>query len=801
MANYVDSGRTPPVSQWQHVAATYDGATARFYVDGTEVARRLFQGNVGDSNTWRIGAYGASPGGYFVGLIDDVRIYNRALTAGEIGTDMATPVPSAAPLTTAPAAPTNLVATGAEGRASVTWTPPEDDVAAYDVYRSTSASFTPTGANRVGRTTVPAFTDPGLLAGTYYYEVTAEDAAGAESVASHAAAAVVAADVTPPAVTISAPAAGATLTGSVSVEAAASDDSGAVASVQFQLDGANLGAPDSSAPFAIAWDTSLAANGPHTLAAVARDRAGNARASAAVSVTVAKAVVAPSGLVASYSFDEGAGTVAADGSGGGHDGTVVGAAWTTASRVGSALQFGGAPQRVDLPPLGTFYKAAFTLEAWVRPDALSQVFDTAVVGSWTTDDGGAMIWIDGVAGRYRLSLGQELSVYLDSVVYPSSYAWHHVAATYDGTTARFFLDGTEVASKPFSGDIGDSDTWRIGAYGSTPTGFFNGALDEVKIYDRALSASEIRGDFDATGGPADNSSPTMPTAFIVTGRTPTTISTTWGASTDDVGVVAYDLFRNGVKVGSTSTTSFTFDSLTCNQTYTLGVSARDASGKSSSRSQLTSAYTALCPYPTTLVASYRLDDGVGTAAGDASGLGRTGTLVSGARWAASGEHGGAVELDGVSGHVDLPALGTAVPWTLEAWVKPAREAGDVAIVGSWTSADRGGPMIWIDHLSGHYRLTFGTDIANYLDSGVTPVVGEWHHVAATTDGTTARFFVDGVQVASRPVAVYVGYANTWRIGAYGSTPTGFFPGLIDDVRIYRGALSAAEIQRDMNAAP
>ena len=74
----------PTTQTWEHVAVTaYDPGPRRenFYVDGQQVATRAFTGNVGDSNTWRIGAYGAEPTGFFDGLVDEVRIYDRALAA------------------------------------------------------------------------------------------------------------------------------------------------------------------------------------------------------------------------------------------------------------------------------------------------------------------------------------------------------------------------------------------------------------------------------------------------------------------------------------------------------------------------------------------------------------------------------------------------------------------------------------------------------------------------------------------------------------------------------------------------
>ena len=93
-------------------------------------------------------------------------------------------------------------------------------------------------------------------------------------------------DTTPPAVSITAPAAGATVSGaSVSITAEASDNVG-VAGVQFKLDGADLGAEVTSVPYNVSWNTTTTGNGPHTLTAVARDTAGNTTTSSEVSVTV-----------------------------------------------------------------------------------------------------------------------------------------------------------------------------------------------------------------------------------------------------------------------------------------------------------------------------------------------------------------------------------------------------------------------------------------------------------------------------------------------------------------------------------
>jgi hypothetical protein len=92
-------------------------------------------------------------------------------------------------------------------------------------------------------------------------------------------------DTTPPTVTLISPAAGATVSGTVAVTATATDNV-SVATVQFQLDGANVGAIDNAAPYGYLWDSTKTTNGSHSLRAIATDGAGNSTASASVTVTV-----------------------------------------------------------------------------------------------------------------------------------------------------------------------------------------------------------------------------------------------------------------------------------------------------------------------------------------------------------------------------------------------------------------------------------------------------------------------------------------------------------------------------------
>ncbi|MFO1152046.1 MAG: DUF4082 domain-containing protein [Rhodospirillales bacterium] len=100
-------------------------------------------------------------------------------------------------------------------------------------------------------------------------------------------------DITPPSVSLTAPASGATVSGSVTVSANASDNIG-VASVDFRVDGTVI-STDTTSPYSATWNTTSVANGPHTLTAVARDAAGNQTTSSGVSVTVNNTTTPPPG--------------------------------------------------------------------------------------------------------------------------------------------------------------------------------------------------------------------------------------------------------------------------------------------------------------------------------------------------------------------------------------------------------------------------------------------------------------------------------------------------------------------------
>ena len=410
-------------------------------------------------------------------------------------------LPSSVDDTQPPTAPTNLTATGAIGAVTLSWTAATDNVGVtgYTLYRSTVSGFTPSVANQVGQAPSTTYTDA-VPAGIYYYRVEANDAAGNFSAASNEASGTATADTTSPTVTIPTPTTGSTVSGTITVVANATDNV-VVAGVQFFLDGMALGAEVTNSPYVLSWSTATATNGPHTLAATARDAAGNTATSSPVRVTVNN--TQPAGLVGGFSFNEGAGPTVADASGGGNIGTIVGATWTTAGKFGNALSFNGINSYVELAKTDAYDSLTQgTIEAWVQ-------WSGPGYASWFSADSGNCLNPFEMAvdnGKFEVwagssGCGATLNAY---VAIPNPTAWHHLAYVVSSVGNTFYIDGVAQTATYVTGSAASTFFFHTAAGGVTHYNIgrsvnnnsetFPGTIDELRIYNRALTPTEIQND-------------------------------------------------------------------------------------------------------------------------------------------------------------------------------------------------------------------------------------------------------------------------------------------------------------------
>jgi hypothetical protein len=271
-----------------------------------------------------------------------------------------------------------------------------------------------------------------------------------------------------------------------------------VAGVKFLVNGAVLGSEvpeDTTAPYSVAWNTRSVVNGTYTLTAVARDGAGNQTTSAPITVTVNN--TAPLGLVAAYGFEEASGTAVSDSSGLGNVGTIAGATRVATGRFGKALSFDGVNDVVTVFDSDSLdISVGMTLEAWVNPRSLGQ-FSTILMKEQFNDVAYVLYantqYFGEPLNRPSVEIKTSSNVHTMHTSQLPLNTWTHVAATYNGNELRLYINGTAVLTAVTGPIVQSSRELRIG--GNLVWGeYFDGLIDEVRIYNRALTAQEIQAD-------------------------------------------------------------------------------------------------------------------------------------------------------------------------------------------------------------------------------------------------------------------------------------------------------------------
>jgi beta-lactam-binding protein with PASTA domain len=211
---------------------------------------------------------------------------------------------------------------------------------------------------------------------------------------------------------------------------------------------------------------------------------------------------APAGLVAAFNFDETDGLTAIDSSPSGGNGTITGAV-RVPGRVGTALSFDGVNDLVTVPNSQALtLTTAMTLEAWVQPNALTG-WHTVLLKEGVGTMAYEMYANNDVSrpAAYFTTPGGAIRAITGTAVLPTN-AWTHLATTYDGTTMRLFVNGVQVRSVLRSGAILATDgPLHIGGNEVWGGEFFSGLIDEVRVYNRALTGAEIAADMAAGTSP------------------------------------------------------------------------------------------------------------------------------------------------------------------------------------------------------------------------------------------------------------------------------------------------------------
>ncbi len=459
-----------------------------------------------------------------------------------------------------------------------------------------------------------------------------------------------------------------------------------------------------------------------------------------------------------YHLDESSGSVA-DTSGNNNTGTVNGGpTYSQTAKMGTAIKFDGVNDYIDTGENIDAY-TTMTVSLWLNPHTFATsnyIFDTSDGASGCgarLTSAGQIEFFCYSGGNAALAQGSGLT--LDT--------WHHIVFVMTPTGFKLYKDGASWASASHTNTSGIDDsgyTLKLGSEFNGTSGFANISLDEVAVWNRELSTTEIHSIYEHQKRHSGS-------------------------------------YTSAIK---DATANATWNSIAWTPERPIGKELSDNAG-------VETAYTTGNIDMTGNKLLAHLNEASGTIT-DSSGQGNSGTY-NGALYAQTGKLNDAIGFDGSNDWItfgDIDALDGLTSITAGAWVRWDGTDGNIGTGRSIVRKQTQTPATGVFALgagwdSGADKARFYINNGSWLNSGdsITSVSdGQWHYVVGVYDGTYARIYVDGTLESSTNVGSVTLSSNSdpVSIGAYSNGSGGSvenWNGLIDEVAVWNRALSATEI--------
>lgn len=533
------------------------------------------------------------------------------------------------------------------------------------------------------------------------------------------------------------------------------------------------------------------------------------------------------GLMARWDFEEGSGPTAQDSSGNGNDGTldnyVDDSQWVE-GRFGGGLAFtGSAANRLvvlDSPTIGSGLVNAFSVAAWFKSNNALAAGGT---GAALLEKGNAYFLLQGVAsGGMNMLLkkgGANLTVPLGESL--AANTWYHITGVFDGTEARLYLNGELKGSLAAAAPI-DDPALPLVIGGDDGTRTFNGVLDQVALWNRALTEAEILQAAARVGPPAIEGQPVA--MDIYEGGT-----AHFSVSARGADPLTYLWYKGAEPLRTETSDTLVIEYATVADAGQYSVVVSNAEGSATS---VTAALTVqpVTGLQTAQVLHLPFDETTGLSAADASGNGNGGQLLgfldNSSHWV-PGQVNGSLKYDldevnnigsvtAVADSASLDEIGDEA--TFSFWMKPASWGFVDESPGSYTRS-----ATYVLRKGDHFGIRVIRDPGSVLetivarsgaggDNGAVPrkaieasaaqgsvVLDEWQHWAVLYRNGTVSFYLNGFRLGD-PAVGTLGLANDQplAVGAYDDAftagiVTSAFDGQLDEVAIWKRPLAEAEI--------
>jgi PKD repeat protein len=826
----------PSAGAWHHYAFVFDttaGATNQItpYVDGqpvsyTKTATGTGAGNFANSQLYFMSR--AAAGLFGAGDLDEVAVYNTALPGSIIANHYAGGTNNALPSGSFTATPSP-----AQVGQTVTFdasasTDSDGTIAKYEWDLDGDGTYeTDTG-------TTPTVTKAYQTPGDVSVKLRVTDNAGGSGTATKTVT-VQGTPNSPPTASFTASTTTPTTGQTVTYNASASSDSdGTIAKYEWDLDGNGSFETDTGTTKTVT-KTYNSADAVRVQLRVTDNRGGTGKAGRTITIagngsSYVEKILATPGLLDYWRLSEAQGSTIFDRKGS-NDATLVDGTFGALGALGgsgdsdAATSFDGVNDAAQAP-VNLSGTSKVTVEFWLKWDAFADNDNLALEFTPNYNAGNGFIMdpnatLNGT-GQFMVGVGADASRNLALFNRPSPDAWHHYAFVLDTTAPAAsqitpYVDGQPVTfTKPASGT-------GAGAFANSTLYFMSraartlfgaGDLDELALYNGALSATTIRDHFLAGSQRAPSASFTATPSAVQTRQT---VNFNAGASADPDGTIAkyeWDLDGDGTyetDTGTTATTSKVYDKP---GTVNVGLRVTDNSGVTATTTRavtVTSAYQSAVTGTTGLRGYWRLADTNSTVA-DTSGLNSTGSY-SGSPPSfgplIAGEQNNSHDFNGSTQYANMSpsALGTPTNVSAEAWVRTdtTKSSGNYHFLVTDSNSDFADGFTLAIDSGNHARFTVANSSSNTATATSSTVLtpGTVHHVVGTYDRSRVRIYVDGVEranVAYTSAISWSGSRDLYLGRAHAtSSSTRFLDGKLDEAAVYNVALPAATVSAHYNA--
>ena len=512
-------------------------------------------------------------------------------------------------------------------------------------------------------------------------------------------------------------------------------------------------------------------------------------------------------LISHWKFDETSGNTAAD-SVDSNPGTLFNGPAHVPGRYGSALRFDGVNQYVNVADANNLdLTPSFTVSVWMNPsrllgpgsgrkDLLKKYLAYWLLVNYPAND-----------GRISFVLNDGRPFVQSTTATWETNQWYHIAATYDGATLKLYVNGALEGSTATTA-LPNKNSYPLQFGGNTDQRlWFPGALDDIRFYGCALTATQIAALSGTPAAPA-NQPPVISdladqliTKNNATADLPFTVGDPESAASSLVvsGTSSNQTLVPNANItfagsGSNRTVKIT---PAPNQTGTAVITVTVSDGALTATDTFVVNVTDSNAADPALISQWKLDETFGILALDTTGR-NTGALLNGALRSTSGQSGSAVCFDGIDDHINVPdsnSLDLSNKFTLSLWFKPSQllngASGRKDLLQKFTSY-----WLILNYPANDGKLEFilNTGSPRVASTTTSWLSNQWYHAAATYDGATMKIYINGVLENSLATTALPNI-TTYPVQIGGNTTQGYwFPGCIDDVRIYGAALSSGQVQ-------